>query len=87
MCFFVDYRASYLNTLAMCLMNCETMGRFFLILWSDIPPFSLLTSDVITGMSVTQFLAVGYIADLNSQLDAGTAEAAPRETRVVFNWV
>ena len=33
--------------------NYETMGRF-LMLWPDIPPFGRITSDVVTGMSVTQ---------------------------------
>ena len=31
---------------------CETMGRFFLMLWPDIIQFGRITSDVITGMSV-----------------------------------
>ena len=32
------------------------------MLWPDIIQFGRITSDVITGMSVTQFLAVGHIA-------------------------
>ena len=35
------------------------MGRFF-DPSSDIPPFGRVTSDVITGMSVTDFTTVGH---------------------------
>ena len=48
-------------------MNCETMGRF-LMLWPDISPVARVTSDVVSGMSVTQFIGVGHIDKLkNSQ--------------------
>ena len=38
------------------------MGRFFLMLWPNIIQFTPTTSDVVRGMSVTQFLDVGHIA-------------------------
>ena len=38
------------------------MGRFFLMLWPDISRMGRITSDVIRGMSVTQFIGVGHIA-------------------------
>ena len=46
---------------------CKTMGRFFLMLWLDIIQFSRITSDVITGMSVTfKVLGVGNIATMDT---------------------
>ena len=35
------------------------------MLWPDIPPLGRIISNVITGMSVTQFLAVGHIPRVN----------------------
>ena len=35
-----------------------------LVLWPDIPPFGRITSDVIIGLSVTNFTTVGHIAIL-----------------------
>ena len=40
----------------------KTMGRFFFMLWPDIIRVGRITSDVIRGMSVTQFIGVGHIA-------------------------
>ena len=37
----------------------------FFMLWPDIIQFGRVTSDVITGMSVTDFTTVGHIATLN----------------------
>ena len=37
------------------------MGRFFDV-WPDIIQFGRITSDVITGMSVTDFTTVGHVA-------------------------
>jgi len=36
------------------------------MLWPDIIQFGRITSDVITGMSVTDFTTVGHIAILNT---------------------
>ena len=37
-------------------MNCETMGRFFIYAMAG------YQSDVVRGMSVTQFIVVGHMA-------------------------
>ena len=37
----------------------------FLMLWADIILFDHITSDVINGMSLTQFIEVGHIAKLS----------------------
>ena len=39
---------------------CGTMG--FFMLWPDIIQFGRITSDVVRGMSVTNFTTVGHIA-------------------------
>ena len=41
---------------------CVTLWVVFLMLWPDIIQFGRVTSDVIIGMSVTDFTTAGHIA-------------------------
>ena len=50
--------------------NCITVdGPFFLMLWPYIGGMGRITSDVVRGMSVTQFIWVGYVAPVATIVD------------------
>ena len=47
-------------------MNCEAIGRF-LALWPEISRMGRVASDLVRGMSVTQSVRAGHIANLKGR--------------------
>ena len=66
MCVFFFYESGWASYVPRA-RNCGTMGRF-LMLWPDLPRVGRITSDLVTGTSVTDFTTVGHIARANMNL-------------------